>query len=591
MARAATARAHPPPAPRARRGHPVENIDIARIFEETADLLEIQGENPFRIRAYRTAARTIETLAIPAASLASKGCLDELPGIGSDLAGKIATILETGTLPLLQQLTAKTPESLVQMLRIPGLGPKRAKQIYDTLGIKTLDALETAAKTGRLRALPGIKETIEHKILQGLADLRGHSGRWRLADADAYLQPLLTYLTADPAFARLEVAGSYRRRKDTVGDIDILVASSHPGAVVKRFASYPRVKQVQAEGSTRSAVVLDCGLQVDLRVIPAASFGSALHYFTGAKAHNIAIRALGLKRGLKINEYGVFRGTRRLGGRSEEQVFAAVGLPLIPPELREARGEIEAAHEGRLPRLIELSDIRGDLQVHTNATDGVHELAEMVDAARRRGYEYIAITDHTKAVRVAGGLSRGAFHRQFKAIERLQKRCSGITILKGAEVDILDNGDLDLDDATLAELDVVVAAVHSKFNMPRPAMTKRIIRALRHPHVQILAHPTGRLIGKREPYQVDLDQILTAAADHGVALEINAQPERLDIDDAQARAAHDAGVALVISTDAHRIEELGYMRYGVDQARRGWCEARHVLNTRPLAELRKVLRR
>jgi DNA polymerase (family 10) len=337
-------------------------------------------------------------------------------------------------------------------------------------------------------------------------------------------------------------------------------------------------------------VALDCGLQVDLRVIPAASFGSALHYFTGSKPHNIAIRALGLKRGLKINEYGVFRGTRRIGGRSEEQVFEAVGLPLIPPELREARGEIEAAREGRLPRLIELTDIRGDLQVHTNATDGVHELADMVGAARRRGYEYVAITDHTKAVRVAGGLTRGAFHRQFKAIERLQKSCSGITILKGAEVDILDNGDLDLDDATLAELNVVIVAVHSKFNLSRAAMTRRIVRALQHRHVQILAHPTGRLIGKREPYQVDFDRILKAAADHGVALEINAQPERLDLDDTQARAAHDAGVFLVISTDAHRLEELNYMRYGVDQARRGWCEATHVLNTRPLAELRKALR-
>jgi DNA polymerase (family 10) len=584
------ARVHAPPAAQARRSHAVENIDIARIFEEIADLLEIQGENQFRIRAYRTAARTIETLAVPAASLASEGRLNELPGIGSDLAGKISTILETGTLPLLQELTAKTPETLVQMLRIPGLGPRRAKQIYDTLGVKTLDALETAATTGRLRQLPGIKEITERKILQGLTDLRGHSGRWRLADADAYVQRLLSYLKTSPAVARLEVAGSYRRRRDTVGDVDILVASSHPGKVVKLFTSYPRVKQVQAEGPTRSAVVLDCGLQVDLRVIPAASFGSALHYFTGSKPHNIAIRALGLKRGLKINEYGVFRGTRRIGGRTEEQVFEAVGLPLIPPELREARGEIDAAREGRLPRLIELSDIRGDLQVHTNATDGVHELGEMVDAARQRGYEYVAITDHTKAVRVAGGLTRGAFHRQFKAIERLQKRCSGITILKGAEVDILESGDLDLDDATLAELDVVIVAVHSKFNLSRAAMTRRIVRALKHPHVQILAHPTGRLIGKREPYQVDFDQILKAAGDHGVALEVNAQPERLDLDDAQARAAHDFGVSLVISTDAHRIEELTYMRYGVDQARRGWCEAKHVLNTRPLAELRKALR-
>jgi DNA polymerase (family 10) len=390
--------------------------------------------------------------------------------------------------------------------------------------------------------------------------------------------------------ARLEVAGSYRRRKDTVGDIDILVVSSRPQAVVKRFTSYARVAQVQAEGPTRSSVMLDCGLQVDLRVIREVSFGSALHYFTGSKSHNIAVRALGLKRGLKVNEYGVFRGTRRVGGRTEEQVFDAVGLPWIPPELREARGEIEAAREGRLPRLVELGDIRGDLQVHTSATDGVDDLAAMVEAAHRRGYEYIAITDHTKAVRVAGGLTRGEFHRQFKAIDRLQARFPRLTILKGAEVDVLDNGDLDLDDAMLGELDVVVIAVHSAFNLSRAAMTKRIVRALRHAHVHVLAHPTGRLIGKREPYPVDFDQILQAAADHGVALEINAQPERLDLDDVQARAAHDAGVRLVISTDAHRIAELSWMRYGVDQARRAWCEPRHVLNTLPLAAFRSALR-
>jgi DNA polymerase (family 10) len=589
MPRGAAAHARTAASPHPRRQ--LENIDIARIFEEIADLLEIQGENQFRIRAYRTAARTIETLAVPAASLARQDRLDELPGIGTDLAGKICTILETGTLPLLQELTAKTPESLVQMLRIPGLGPKRAKQIYDKLGVTTLDALERAAKTGRLRKLPGIKQATEDKILRGIADVRGQSGRWRLADADAYVGPLLAHLRANPAVTRLEVAGSYRRRKDTVGDVDILVVSSRPRAVARRFTSYPRVKQVQAEGPTRSAVVLDCGLQVDLRIVPAASFGSALHYFTGSKAHNIAIRALGVRRGLKINEYGVFRGTRRISGRGEEQVFEAVGLPWIPPELREARGEIEAAREGRLPVLLELADIRGDLQVHTSATDGVHDLAQMVEAARRLGYEYVAVTDHTRAVRVARGLTRGAFERQFRQIERLQKKCPGITILKGAEVDILDDGRLDLDEATLAELDVVVVAVHSKFNLSRAAMTKRIVRALRHPRAQILGHPTGRLIGRREPYQIDFAEILAAAADHGVALEINAQPERLDLDDVQARAAQEAGVRLVISTDAHRIEELSYMRHGVDQARRAWCAAPHVLNTLPLAALRKALRR
>lgn len=572
-----------------RRG--IENIDIARLFDEIADLLEIQGENPFRVRAYRTAARTIQGLAVPAASLAAEGKLDELPGIGKDLAGKIVTILETGTLPLLDELTARTPEGLVEMLRIPGLGPKRARLIYDKLGITSIDALEDAAQRGTLGQLRGIKETTVRKILQGIANLRSRAGRWRLDEADAYIRPLVALLEASPAVAQIEVAGSYRRRKETVGDIDILVASSQPRAVMNRFIGYSRVKQVQAKGTTRSAVTLDCGLQVDLRVVPAASFGSALHYFTGSKPHNIAIRALGLKHGLKINEYGVFKARRRIGGHNEADVFRSVGLPWIPPELREAAGEIEAAQAGTLPALIELSDIRGDLQIHTTYTDGANDLPEMVEAARQRGYEYIAITDHTRSVRVAGGLTRRDFRRQFKEIERLQARLSGITILKGAEVDILEDGTLDLDEATLAELDIIVAAVHSKFNLSRSAMTKRIVRALRHRHVQILGHPTGRLLGRREPYPLDFEEVIKAAADHGVALEINAQPERLDLNDVQARAAHEAGVPLVISTDAHRVDELGCMRYGVDQARRAWCEAKHVLNTLPLDRLRAALRR
>jgi len=585
------AAAHVPARRGARPRRAIENIDIARIFEEVADLLEIQGGNPFRVRAYRTAARTIQGLAVPAASLAAQGRLEELPGIGADLAAKIVTILETGTLPLLGELTAKTPAGLVDMLRIPGLGPKRARIIYDRLGITSLDALEAAARRGTLGQLRGIKETTVRKILQGIADLRRRAGRWRLDEADAYVRPLIAHLAADPAVARIEVAGSYRRRRETVGDIDVLAVSSRPSGVMKRFIEYSRVKQVQARGTTRSAVTLDCGLQVDLRVVPAASFGSALHYFTGSKSHNIAVRALGLKRGLKINEYGVFKAGRRIGGRTEEEVFRAVGLPWIPPELREAAGEIEAARAGVLPTLIELSDIRGDLQVHTTYTDGVDELAAMVEAARKRGYEYVAITDHTKSVRVAGGLTRGQFRRQFKEIDRLQKRLDGITILKGAEVDILEDGTLDLDEATLAELDIVIAAVHSKFNLSRAAMTRRIVRALRHRHVQILGHPTGRLLGRREPYSLDLEEVVKAAADYGVALEINAQPERLDLSDVQARAVHEAGVRLVISTDAHRVEELACMRYGVDQARRAWCEARHVLNTLPLDRLRAALRR
>jgi DNA polymerase (family 10) len=450
--------------------------------------------------------------------------------------------------------------------------------------------LETAARSGGLRTLPGIKEATERKILEGLRALRARPLRWRLNDADAYVQPILTHLRADPAVVHCEVAGSYRRRKDTVGDIDILIASTRPRTVVRRFVSYPRVATVLAEGATRSAIVLDCGLQVDLRVVRPVSWGAALHYFTGSKPHNIAVRARGLKRGLKINEYGVFRGPRRVSGRSEADVFDAVGLPWIPPELREGQGELDAASHGALPALVALADIRGDLQLHTNATDGVNDLDEMVDAARKRGYQYIAITDHTQAVHVAGGLTRADFRRQFKAIERVQRRVPDLTIWKGAEVDILENGALDLDEGTLAELDLVVIAVHSHFNLAAGAMTRRIVRALQHRHVHVLAHPTGRLIGTREPYPLDFAEVCRAAADHGVAFEINAQPDRLDLSDVQARAAHEAGVHLVISTDAHRVEELHFMRYGVDQARRAWCEPRHILNTLPLLELRSLLR-
>jgi DNA polymerase (family 10) len=372
--------------------------------------------------------------------------------------------------------------------------------------------------------------------------------------------------------------------------VDILVASARPRPVADCFLHHPAVKRVLAHGGTRCSVVLASGLQVDLRIVPAASFGAALHYFTGSKPHNIAVRAMGVKRHLKINEYGVFRGTRRIGGRDEADVFKAVGLPWIPPELREARGEIEAARDGTLPELVELDDIRGDLQVHTRYTDGHNTVAEMAGACAERGYEYVVISDHSRAVRVAGGLDAEGFRRQFREIDRVQKQMRGITILKGAEVDILEDGRLDLNDRILAEFDVVVAAVHSNFNMTKAAMTARVVRALAHPRVHVLAHPTGRLIGRREPYPLDMPAVIRAAADHGVLLEINAQPDRLDLDDLHARMAKDAGVKLVVNTDAHRVGELGCMRYGVDQARRGWCRAVDVANTLPLDALRSLLK-
>jgi DNA polymerase (family 10) len=569
----------------------MENIQIAKTFEEVADLLEIQGANPFRVRAYRNAARTLGTLGTPVDTILKHNghALEELPGIGADLAGKISRMCRTGELPLLAQLTRKTPESLVAMLRIPGVGPKRAKLIYKKLHVKTLGQLERAARAGRLSELRGMGKTLEETILRGINQDKAHVARVPLAEAEAYVRPLVEKLRAMPQAEQVDVAGSFRRRRETVGDVDILVASSHAPAVAEAFLGDNDVKQVLARGETKCSVILRSGLQVDLRIVPRSSYGAALHYFTGSKPHNIAVRLLGVKRHLKINEYGIFRGTRQIGGRTEEEVFKAVGLPWIPPELRENHGEIEAAREHRLPALVELADIRGDLQMHTDATDGKNSLAEMVAACAARGHEYIAITDHTKAVRVAGGLTKGGFHKQSHAIDAIRNRVSKPVVLKGAEVDILDDGSLDLDDETLAEFDIVIVSVHSRFNMSKTEMTRRIVRALQHPRVHILGHPTGRLIGKREPYPVDMPDIIKAARDYGVMLEINAQPDRLDLNELHVQMAREAGVKLVVNTDAHRIQELDCMRYGVDQARRGWCEAKDVANTCRLTAFKKLL--
>ena len=568
----------------------MENIDIAKIFEEVADLLEILDASVFRIRAYRTAASTIETLTIPAESLLKEDeGLEALPGIGKDLAGKIREIIETGQLALLSELTAEVPASLVEVMRIPGLGPKRAKQVYDQLGIETLAGLEQAARAGQLRTLRGWKETMEARVIQGIVELKTWEGRVRLVDADAYIRPLVEHLEAAEGLTHIQVAGSYRRRRETVGDVDLLTTAANAKPVMARFLSYPQVKQVLAHGNTKSSIVLRQGLQVDLRVVPEESLGAALHYFTGSKAHNIAVRTLGVNRGLKINEYGVFRGSRRIAGRQEADVLRAVGVPWIPPELREDRGEIDAALHDRLPELVELGDIRGDLQMHTTYTDGHDSVADMVKACADRGYSYIAITDHTKAVRVAGGLGGAEFRKQFREIDAIRKTVKRPVVLKSAEVDILDDGRLDLDDETLAELDLVVVSVHSKFNMTKADMTRRVVRALRHPCVHVFAHPTGRLLRRREPYPLDMEEIVKVARDHGVLLEVNAQPDRLDLNEIYCQMARDAGVKLVISTDAHRIAELDNMRYGVDQARRGWCEPADIANTQSFPAFEKLI--
>ncbi len=572
----------------------MDNATIARLFADVADLLEIQGgANVFRIRAYRNAARTVESLGASVETAVRTGSprLDELPGIGKDLAGKIQEIVETGKLTLAEELKAKIPEGLLAMVRLPGLGPKRARLIHDELKIQDLDALAAAAREGKLRVIKGLGPTIEARLVQAIADAKIRLARHRLADAEAAVTPFIEYLKAEKRVRRIEVAGSYRRRAETVGDVDILVTARAAGPIAEHFVAYPEVTQVLAKGDTRSSVVLRSGLQVDLRVVPDASYGAALYYFTGSKAHNVAARTQAVRRRLKVNEYGVFRGERRVAGRTEEDVFKALHLAWIPPELRENRGELDRAAKGTLPDLVTADDIRGDLQMHTTYSDGKATLEEMAEACRSRGYQYMAVTDHSKAVRVAGGLDKARLRQQYREIDRLQARLKRITLLKSAEVDILDEGRLDLGDDILAEMDVVVVSVHLKLNMPRAEMTRRIVKAIQHPRVNILAHPTGRLVGRREPYQVDMTEVVKAARDHGVLLEINAQPHRLDLNDAYAFMAREAGVKLVVSTDAHRPAELAYMRYGVDQARRAWCEKRDVANTLPLGKFRALMKK
>jgi DNA polymerase (family 10) len=572
----------------------MDNREIARLFERVADLLEIQGAKPFRIRAYRTASLTIVETTTPLEALVGAGdvrALQQLPGIGRDLAGKIVAIVRTGSLPLLAELSRETPESLLALMQIPGLGPKRAKLVHHALGVETIDQLEAAARAGRLAGIRGLGRSSEQAILRGIEQARQKSVRFRLVEAETLVRPLVEALARVAGVQRVEIAGSYRRRLETVGDVDLLVATDRVEPVVEAFTQHPSVATVQARGATRCSVILHRGLQVDLRIVPGASFGAALQYFTGSQAHGVAVRTLALKQGLKLNEYGVFRGDTMIAGADEADVYRAVGLPWIPPELREHRGEIDAALGNRLPRLVELGDIRGDLQMHTTSSDGRHTLEQMALTAQARGYEYIGITDHTQSLRIAGGMSADGFRRQFQAIDALQKQLSTLTILKSAEVDILEDGTLDLDDSTLAELDVVVISVHSRFQLPKDEQTRRIVRAIQHPAASILGHPTGRRINRREPYPVDMREIVAAARDCGVLLEINATPERLDLSDLHAAMAREAGVPLVISTDAHRMHELDWMRHGVDQARRAWCQPSDIANTRPLREFLGLLKR
>ncbi|MGB9117386.1 DNA polymerase/3'-5' exonuclease PolX [Bradyrhizobium sp.] len=567
---------------------PVQNAEIAAMFDQAAELLEIAGENQFRVRAYRRAARVVEGLPKAVGGLLKSGQdLSELPGIGKDLAGKIADIVKTGRFGLLDTLKRKLPGELGDMAALPGLGPKRIKLLYDKLKVRTLKDLRGAIKTGRLRELRGFGPVIEEKLL-GALEKPQPAKRFKISVAEAEADALVAFLRDR---GRVVVAGSYRRRRDTVGDLDVLVTAKHGVAVGNRLVEYENVAQVVAHGPTRTTVMLRSGLQVDVRAVPDESYGAALLYFTGSKAHNIALRGLANQHGWKLNEYGLFSGKRRIAGATEEEVYKKLGLPFIEPEMREDRGEIPASKAGKLPRLVKLSDIRGDLHVHSDWTDGTVTIHEMAAAAQARGYEYIALTDHSRRVAMTHGLDPARLARQIHEIDRLNEKLKNFTILRGIEVDILKDGSLDLPDSSLAKLDIVVAAVHSHFDLPRKAQTDRVVRALENRHMSILAHPTGRLIGEREPYDIDMDRVISAARETGCHLEINAQPDRLDLNDLHAHAAKLAGVKLAVSTDAHSIDAFQCMRFGIDQARRAWLTANDVLNTLPLAELRRLLKR
>lgn len=569
----------------------MENQRIADIFDTIADILEILGENPFRIRSYRNAARTIRDMAERMEDLVKTGAdLQKIPGIGESTAEKIKDIVGTGTCKALEELRQKVPAGLIDLLRVPGLGPKKARILYDTLGIDSIPSLQTAAKAGKLRDLPGFGEKSEQNILKGLDLVQAGQGRFLLNVGLQYASAIVSHLKKISGVKTLEPAGSLRRRRETIGDVDILAIADDPTPLMDAFTSYSDVAEVLAKGTTKSSVRLNNGLQVDLRVVERKSFGAALHYFTGSKAHNIAIRDRAKERGLKISEYGVFdsKTSQWKSGTTEEEIFESVGLPWIPPELRENTGEIEAAEKGSLPSLIELDDIRGDLQMHTTATDGRNSIEAMARRCKELGYEYCAITDHSKAVTVAHGLDDDALLKHFAAIDKV--RVPGITILKGIEVDILPDGSLDLKDETLAQADIVIASIHSGFKMDERKMMQRLARAFKNPHIHIFAHPTGRIILEREPYAVNVKEMIQMAIDAGILLEINAYPGRLDLRDADARLAKDMGATLVINTDAHSTEQLKLMEYGVSTARRAWLEKRDVANTLPLRNLRKILR-
>ncbi len=564
----------------------VKNFEIARLFSEMAALLEVRNESVFRMRAYQRGAQTLESLTEDVATVAARGQLTTLPGIGRDLAARIDEYLTTGRLVQLEALRAELPPAFLTLLEIRGLGPKTAKLLWDRLGVDTVDRLEHVCRSGEILGVPGVREKTRENIVKGIAGWRARRSRTSLATASTIAGQIAEALRAHGGVERLEVAGSLRRRRETVKDVDLLVTSTEPSRVTRTLVGLPSVMEVLAHGDTKASVRHREGLQIDLRVVEPEALGAALQYFTGSKEHNVRLRELARRQGLSISEYGVFdeRTGARVAGATEEDVYASVGLAWIPPELREDAGEIEAARTGRLPALVTVAAIRGDLHAHTDWSDGHLPLEKLIEAAEGRGYEYIVVSDHSRSATIARGLSVDELRAQSQKIRELQPRFR-IRILTGSECDILADGTMDFPDEVLRELDIVLAAVHSRFAQSRAEMTARIVRALAHPHVDILAHPTGRLIGSREPYDVDLEAVFAAAVRHGKAIEINGSPDRLDLSDVHARRAAELGIPIAVNSDTHYLSNLDNLELGLGVARRAWLGPAQVLNARPAADL------
>jgi len=569
----------------------MKHKELADLFEKMADILEFKSENPFKISAYRKASRILRDLTQDIEEVAGRGELKKIPGIGEGISQKIEEYLKTGKVSKFEEVKRGVSDELIAMMDIPGMGPKTLALIHKERGVGNLSQLEKAVEDGSLIGLPGMGEKKVENIRRGIQLLKQSKGRMNLGMAFPVAKRIVEALRERTGSKKIEWAGSLRRMKENIGDIDLLATGADHEKIIRAFTHLPEVKEVLASGETKASVIVEGGLQIDLRAVEEDSYGAALQYFTGSKDHNIRLRGIARARGIKINEYGVFKGEKKIGGKEEKDVYKALGMVWIEPELREDRGEIEAAQKKNLPKLVEESEVNGDFHVHSIWSDGSSSIEEVARAAQGRGYQYVAICDHTKSLKITHGLDETRLMRQMEEIDRLNEKMKGFQILKGTEVDILSDGKLDLSDKVLEKLDIVIAAIHSGFKQDREKMTRRIIRALENPFVHIIAHPSGRLLGARDPYEVDIDEVMEAAKKYGKALEINAYFERLDLDDIHCRKAKEMSIRVAIGTDTHHLDQMWMMSLGVAVARRGWLETKDVLNSLSLKELLKWCRR